>query len=298
MKGNRGAAVALALLLGGLLVANLASAQLNRLFLAFPGIDKVLHVGFHALLFPCLHAVAARVARRAGTQTALAFGAGILVAVSDEFIQQFWPGRTVEIGDLVADVAGLGLGLVMAVRPAAKLALPIGVAALVAAGSVTWATHVRLRDYARGLRAERTRDFAQAYEHYLTAYRNGLRTADLFNGLAWTLVESEAGRAGDAARAVDWGRRAHQLEPDNPDILDTYGWALVRAGRAAEGLPLLEEAYARRPRIYCIHYHLGLAYHALGRDADAASHLERQAALTGTHEARLAARVLAALRRR
>jgi tetratricopeptide (TPR) repeat protein len=278
-----------------MVAANLLGRQLNQFFLALPGIDKVLHVGFHALLFPCLRVLATVVARRPVTQTALAFGAGLFVAVSDEIVQRFSAGRSVEIADIVADIAGLVLGWVATSRPAARLAVPLGAAALVAAGSVTYATHIRLRDYTRGLRAEHTRDFARAYEHYLAAYRNGLRTADLFNGLAWTQVESGSG---EAAVAVEWGRRAYELEPENPDILDTYGWALVRAGRASEALPLLEEAYARRPRIYCIHYHLGLAYQAVGRDDDAVIHLERQAALTGTTEAVLAARALAKLRRR
>jgi tetratricopeptide (TPR) repeat protein len=295
MKGVRGGAAALVLLIGGLLAANLFGRQLNQFFLAFPGIDKILHLGFHALLYPCLRAVAAVAVRRPSAQSALAFGAGLVVALADEIVQGFSPGRSVEVADIVADVAGLGLGWIATVRPAARIAAPVAAAAVLAAGLVTWHTHVRLRDYARGLRAEQARDFVAAHEHFLAAYRNGLHSADLFNGLAWSLVESGKG---DPAEAVAWGRRAYDLRPDDPDILDTYGWTLVRAGRAGEAAPLLEQVYARRPDMYCIHYHLGMAYRALGREADAAAHFRQQAGLTGTHEAVLATRALAELRGR
>jgi tetratricopeptide (TPR) repeat protein len=78
-------------------------------------------------------------------------------------------------------------------------------------------------------------------------------------------------------------------------MLDTYGWALHHAGRNEEALQYLLNAYERHPTMYCIHYHLGVVYLALSRPEKAREHLERQVRMTGTREAAMATRVLAAL---
>jgi Tfp pilus assembly protein PilF len=282
-------------MLAGLLAANLKGRELNALFLALPGIDKVLHVAFHALLFPVLRTLAGTVASGSGAQIRLALGVGSLVAIADELVQRFSPGRSVELADLIADLCGLALGWVATVRPPRRVALLATAAALAVAGSVVYDTHVRLIDLSRAMRYERERDFARAYDHYLAAYRGGLRTAALYNGLAWARVESGQG---DMQTAVEWGRQAYALEPENADILDTYGWALLHAGRPADALAPLRAAYEKKPAMYCIHYHLAETYRALGRRSEAEDHFERQVRLTGTREAALAAQALRAMRGR
>ncbi len=47
--------------------------------------------------------------------------------------------------------------------------------------------------------------------------------------------------------AVELTAAALAAEPDNPAYLDSHGFALARAGRAEEGLPLLERAHALNP---------------------------------------------------
>jgi tetratricopeptide (TPR) repeat protein len=282
-------------LLLGLFGANLISGQLNAFFLAFPGIDKVLHFGFHALLFPVLRALAASVSRTPTGRTRAAFAAGLVVAVSDEAVQSFWPSRSVELADVVADVCGLVFGWVLTVRPGRRLAIAASAASLFGASYLAYDTHVRLIDYSRGMRYERAHDFARAYDHYVAAYRNGMRSAELFNSLSWTRVESGKG---DMQIAAEWGRQAHELEPESADILDTYGWALLHVGRPAEALTLLTAAYKKKPEMYCIHYHLGEAYRALGRHDEAVAHLERQTTLPGTREALFAKRALVEMERR
>ena len=66
------------------------------------------------------------------------------------------------------------------------------------------------------------------------------------------------------------------MDSDNPDILDTYGWVLVRVGRAREGLVFLERAKRLKPKIYCIDLHLGVAYREVGERARAVEYLKRQ----------------------
>ena len=94
---------------------------------------------------------------------------------------------------------------------------------------------------------------------------------------------------GDVRAAVDYAARALAATPRDPDVLDTYGWALHHAGRSREALPLLERAFAGKPRMFCIHYHLGEVYTALGDGTRAEWHFREQIRLfPGGSEARRA----------
>ena len=66
------------------------------------------------------------------------------------------------------------------------------------------------------------------------------------------------------------------MRPGDPDPLDTYGWALYRAGRASDAMRPLEAALVAKPDIYCIHYHLAMVYQAIGRSDDAFRHFHLQ----------------------
>ena len=92
---------------------------------------------------------------------------------------------------------------------------------------------------------------------------------------SWRGIEVESG-TGDARAAVAYAARALAATPRNPDVLDTYGWALHHAGRSREALPLLERAFAGKPGMFCIHYHLGEVYGALGDGVRAERHLREQ----------------------
>jgi tetratricopeptide (TPR) repeat protein len=287
--GPKVATVGIAVVVAILIAANLTGMELNALLAAAPGSDKVAHFVAYAVAFVCVFALAGRFANRVITQVAIAAGAGLLLSVGDELLQALAPGRNVEFYDLVADWAGMTMGWVVAVRPARSAAAMATALSLGAGGFVTHATYVRLIDYSRALRAERQQDFATARTHYLRAVDKGHHTAAIYNGLAWVSVESGSG---DPEQSVEYARKALALEPGNADILDTLGWALQRAGRSEEGLPFLTRAYAMNPSMFCIHYHLGQAYLALGRMELARQHLRKQLALTGTREAGLAAAAL------
>src|SRR5205085_693146 len=94
-----------------------------------------------------------------------------------------------------------------------------------------------------------------------------------YNELAWIEVESGTG---DAHAAVGYASRALAANPHSPDVLDTYAWALHHVGRSGEALPLLERAFAGKPGMFCIHYHLGEVYAAVGDPARAERHLREQ----------------------
>ncbi|MBE8716026.1 hypothetical protein C4F51_02355 [Cellvibrio sp. KB43] len=57
-----------------------------------------------------------------------------------------------------------------------------------------------------------------------------------FNNLAWIYHEQKD------KRALEYAKRAYDLAPQSPVILDTYGWMLVNAGSVKEGVAYLEQA--------------------------------------------------------
>ena len=64
-------------------------------------------------------------------------------------------------------------------------------------------------------------------------------------------------------------REAHRLAPDNAAITDSLGWALYHKGQLAEAIPLLEQAAQAEPADVEINEHLGDAYYAAGRRVEA-----------------------------
>jgi cellulose synthase operon protein C len=98
-----------------------------------------------------------------------------------------------------------------------------------------------------------------------------LRTPDnavLLNNLA--LIYAQEGDAQGIAPA----RKAQALLPV-PEITDTLGWVLVRAGQVAEGLNYLRDAQSRAAAEPGISYHIAYALVRMGRDEDALRELTR-----------------------
>jgi len=69
---------------------------------------------------------------------------------------------------------------------------------------------------------------------------------------------------GDLENAERWGRRALNLDPENPAIQDTLGWILLSKNKLEEGRMLLEKAYHGSKRDFSTGYHLAKAYQLSG----------------------------------
>lgn len=77
----------------------------------FPHQDKVFHAGIFFLLF--ISMIINRDLCRGFHPLPILFASGIIYAVSDEIHQSFIPGRDCSAGDLLADIAGLAIGLII-----------------------------------------------------------------------------------------------------------------------------------------------------------------------------------------
>ncbi|PIZ32807.1 MAG: hypothetical protein COY42_30825 [Armatimonadetes bacterium CG_4_10_14_0_8_um_filter_66_14] len=64
--------------------------------------------------------------------------------------------------------------------------------------------------------------------------------------------------------AEDMARAALSVAPTNGSFLDTLGYVLLRRGRSAEAINLLEKAHARAPKDLEIACHLGMVYAEYG----------------------------------
>lgn len=262
---------------------NLLATPLSKLWLLLPGLDKPTHFLAFCVSVLVVYLATLRLPRPKDQRNKLLLAAAITftIAVADEIQQAVLRiGRTAELGDLVADTAGILVGVVV-VRSrqlGMKWAVALIVLLLLPVAAVTAKTYRDLEHYNRGMMYEREREYQKARAEYQLALESGFESAQLYNAIAWVDIEF---LDVDPAQVEPFAARAYALDPNNPDILDTYGWVLVRAGKVQEGLPLLIKAKAKNPKIYCIDLHLGAAYLALGRPDEAVPLLRRQIDRTG-----------------
>jgi len=105
---------------------------------------------------------------------------------------------------------------------------------------------------------------AAAIRQYEAILRNGVADAYVAAVLAKAYLED------GNRKSVPLIERAYLIRPDDPIILDAYGWILLQANRdTSKAIPALEQATRRAPAEALYRYHLGMAYVARGRRDDA-----------------------------
>jgi tetratricopeptide (TPR) repeat protein len=87
------------------------------------------------------------------------------------------------------------------------------------------------------------------------------------------LAAFEVDRTDLPQRAIDLARIAHRIRPDNVSANDTLGWALTRAGRAAEAIPFVDAALRLGSADPASRVHAAAAYLAIDEHTTAARHL-------------------------
>lgn len=262
--------------LGLMLFADLNGQHVQDISLRYPGSDKlahfITHIGLVSLIYWALRKTWPSL--RQTTTLALAATASVLLGLVDEGQQFFVGNRDFDLLDVTANLCGTATVTLLIAAIAIKrhlawfMPLPLGI--LMAVLAYTYHTGY---DYTQGLLLIRHRDYAAAEKSFLRAIERGDGHAALYNELAWIELEF---LGTDPAVPLSHTTLAVQAKPNEADYLDTHGWALYRNGRYAEALVFLRKAYALKPDMYCIHYHLGATYHALGQNAQAIVHLRQQ----------------------
>lgn len=111
------------------------------------------------------------------------------------------------------------------------------------------------------------------YEDAGREYQQVLKTApnraDVMNNLAWTYLDR------DLSKAFSWAEKAYALAPQNPAIIDTYGWIVFKQGDAQTGLGLLQEALLKAPQESGIRFHVAQALEQVGNYAEAHRHVKQ-----------------------
>jgi tetratricopeptide (TPR) repeat protein len=103
-------------------------------------------------------------------------------------------------------------------------------------------------------------DYARAAQLLDRALKGNPRRIDLY-----VLRASVHGVAGEHDRAIALLERAHQLAPDNENVMTALGTELVQVGQAGRGVPMLEAIVTRAPRRYEAQAVLGHYYATQGQ---------------------------------
>lgn len=113
------------------------------------------------------------------------------------------------------------------------------------------------------------REYAAAARHYLVLHAKAPDDLVVLNNLAWAMHESKDGRA------LGYATQALKLRPEDPAILDTYGWILAQRGQPAQGLTHLRKALSKAPDAAEIRYHVAAVLYQTGEHERARGELER-----------------------
>ncbi|WP_286693831.1 tetratricopeptide repeat protein [Spongiibacter sp. UBA1325] len=115
--------------------------------------------------------------------------------------------------------------------------------------------------YARSLFSERLGNLPAVEKDLRYIIDRDPNNSAALNALGYTLANRSA-RLDEAQRLIE---RALKLSPDDPAILDSYGWVLLLKGKTEAALSYLERAFAQS-QDHEIAAHLGEAYWLLGRE--------------------------------
>jgi cellulose synthase operon protein C len=111
--------------------------------------------------------------------------------------------------------------------------------------------------------------YDDAIDQYTRVSADQPADAAALNNLAWLYQQK-----GDLVKARELAERATAASPRVPQIDDTLGWILLAQGDAQKALTYLSAASLSAPGNPDIQYHLAVALHRVGRQADAQATLE------------------------
>lgn len=112
-------------------------------------------------------------------------------------------------------------------------------------------------------------DYQQSLEAHHALLKEQPDNPLLMNNIAWLMqIRGDMG-------AYEYIKSAYERFPENPAILDTYGWVLTENNQPELGLRYLRQAMSRASEDPSTRYHLALALKELGRDEEALTTLKK-----------------------
>lgn len=119
--------------------------------------------------------------------------------------------------------------------------------------------------FARGIAHERQDQWPEAEADFRKALELSPDQPNVLNYLGYSLVEKQS-KLDEALAMI---QRAVDARPNSGYIVDSLGWVLYRLGRYEEAVPHMERAAALMPVDPVVNDHLGDVYWAVGRELEA-----------------------------
>jgi tetratricopeptide (TPR) repeat protein len=114
-------------------------------------------------------------------------------------------------------------------------------------------------------------NIAEAEKSYLAAIKIDPNDVRSLNNLAYLYVED----VDQPAKGVEYAKQAATLAPMDANVLDTYGWALAKAGQHRQAERQFLAALHIQPDLAALRYHLGWVYQQDNRTQDAQREYQR-----------------------
>ncbi len=127
---------------------------------------------------------------------------------------------------------------------------------------------------------------------YKSALKYDTKNIPALNNLAYLLADN----FGEAKEALNYAMNAYRLQPNDPRIMDTLGYILVKNKRAKDSLNLLEKANELLPDIPAVALHLAMAKIETGDKLAAKDLLNQVVAKGAKDEAQKAKKLLRKLK--
>ncbi len=119
-------------------------------------------------------------------------------------------------------------------------------------------------------RYQQENDIERAIQLYEEVIREDASNMIALNNLAWMYLEI------DQKKAINLAERAFRLAPEQPEVMDTFGWLLVKQGSQLErGVQLIKAALEKNPETDSIRYHYAYALAKSGDRQRAIAELDK-----------------------
>jgi len=125
--------------------------------------------------------------------------------------------------------------------------------------------------YAKGSAYDRMGKKKEAVGIYRQVIKRAPNNLLALNNLSFLYSEGY----GSKGEALSLATKAYNLQPKSPEIMDTYGYALLKNNKKAEALTVLEKSASLLPNNPTVLYHLALVYRENGNKAKASTIIQK-----------------------